>query len=287
MAENADPAQEWNLKIQPTSSFFELRLKELWAYRDLLFLFVRRDFISTYKQTLLGPLWFFIQPLLSSITFTFVFGKIAGIPTDGIPQILFYLTGLTCWNYFSECLTRTSSTFTTNSSIFGKVYFPRMVVPVSNVISNLFRFIIQFSLMLVFLAYYVFTGANVHPGPLILLTPVFLILMAGLGLGTGILVSSFTTKYRDFTFLLSFGVQLLMYTTPVIYPLSAMKNSSYKWLIDLNPMTPVIEGFRLAYLGAGEFTLSDLLYSTISMFVLLIVGLLIFNRVEKTFMDTV
>jgi len=277
----------WSLIIRPESKFWNLRLTELWAYRDLIMLFVRRDFVSTYKQTVLGPLWFFIQPLISSLTFTIIFGNIAKLPTDGLPHMLFYMSGIILWGYFSECLSRSSTTFTSNAGIFGKVYFPRLVVPISGVISNLLRLGIQFLLFVVFLIYYMMEGANVQPNLYVLLTPFFLLLMAGLGLGIGIIISAFTTKYRDFTFLIGFGIQLLMYASSVIYPLSKIENPNYRLLMMLNPMTPVIEGFRYAFLGSGMLSFELLLYSSIFTIVTLISGALIFTRVERNFMDTV
>ncbi|HRA99015.1 MAG TPA: ABC transporter permease [Ignavibacteria bacterium] len=284
MSENSQ--EEWTLEIKPVSGWFNFHLKDVWRYRDLLMMFVRRDFVAVYKQTILGPFWFFLQPILTTITFTIVFGNIAKISTDGIPPILFYMSGIVSWGYFSDCLTRTSSTFVTNANIFGKVYFPRLVSPLSNVISLLMKFGIQLFLFICFLIYYSFNGGNVNPNWYILLTPVLLLLMAGLGLGFGIIVSSLTTKYRDFSFLVSFGVQLLMYATPVIYPLSALPEK-YKWIVLANPMTAIIDTFRYAYLGAGTFNAGNLIYSSIFMVVILSFGIVIFNRVEKTFMDTV
>jgi len=284
MSENSQ--EEWTLEIKPVSGWFNFHLKDVWRYRDLLMMFVRRDFVAVYKQTILGPFWFFLQPILTTITFTIVFGNIAKISTDGIPPILFYMSGIVSWGYFSDCLTRTSSTFVTNANIFGKVYFPRLVSPLSNVISLLMKFSIQLFLFICFLIYYSFNGGNVNPNWYILLTPVLLLLMAGLGLGFGIIVSSLTTKYRDFSFLVSFGVQLLMYATPVIYPLSALPEK-YKWIVLANPMTAIIDTFRYAYLGAGTFNAGNLIYSSIFMVVILSIGIVIFNRVEKTFMDTV
>jgi len=277
---------EWTMEIKPVSGWFNFHLKDIWRYRDLLFMFVRRDFVAVYKQTILGPFWFFVQPILTTVTFTIVFGNIAKIPTDGIPPLLFYMTGIVCWSYFSDCLSRTSSTFITNANIFGKVYFPRLVSPLSNVISLLMKFGIQMLLLVCFLIYFKINGSNVNPNAYILLTPLLIVLMAGLGLGFGIIVSSLTTKYRDLTFLVSFGVQLLMYATPVIYPLSALPDK-YKWIVIANPMTAIIDTFRFAFLGAGSFNAGNLLYTTVFMIVILSIGIIIFNRVEKTFMDTV
>ena len=277
---------DWTLEIKPVSGWFNFHLKDVWRYRDLLFMFVRRDFVSVYKQTILGPFWFFLQPVLTTITFTIVFGNIAKIPTDGIPPILFYMSGIVCWGYFADCLTRTSSTFIANANIFGKVYFPRLVSPLSNIISLLMKFGIQMLLLIGFLIYFKLNGSAVNPNIYILLTPYLILLMAGLGLGFGIIVSSLTTKYRDLSFLVGFGVQLLMYATPVIYPLSATPEK-YRWIILANPMTAIIDTFRFAYLGAGTFNPGNLIYSSVFMLIVLAIGIVIFNRVEKTFMDTV
>ncbi len=277
---------EWTLEIKPVSGWFNFHLRDVWKYRDLLFMFVKRDFVSVYKQTILGPFWFFLQPILTTITFTVVFGNIAKIPTDGIPPILFYMSGIVCWGYFSDCLTRTSSTFITNANIFGKVYFPRLVSPLSNIISLLMKFGIQMLLLICFLIYFKMNGSNINPNIYILLTPYLILLMAGLGLGFGIIVSSLTTKYRDLTFLVSFGVQLLMYATPVIYPLSALPEK-YKWIVLANPMTSIVDTFRYAYLGAGTFDAGNLIYTSVFVVIILSIGVVVFNRVEKTFMDTV
>lgn len=277
---------EWTLEIKPVSGWLNFHFKDVWRYRDLLFMFVKRDFVAVYKQTILGPFWFFLQPVLTTVTFTIVFGSIAKIPTDGIPPLLFYMTGIVCWGYFADCLTRTSSTFVANANIFGKVYFPRMVTPLSNVVSLLMKFGIQMFLMIAFLAYYKATGTGVYPNEYILLTPILIIIMAGLGLGFGIIVSSLTTKYRDLTFLVSFGVHLLMYATPIIYPLSVLPEK-YRWIVLANPMTAIVDTFRYAYLGAGTFDPGNLVYSTVFMLVILTMGIIVFNRVEKTFMDTV
>ncbi len=244
--------------------------------------------MSIYKQTILGPLWFFIQPILTTIVFVVIFGNIAKISTNGQPRILFYLAGITMWNYFSETLTSTSNTFIVNASIFGKVYFPRLVMPLSKVISGLIKFAIQFLLFILVLAYFIISGAEVHPDLLgiLLITPVVLFIMAGLGLGAGLILSALTTKYRDLVFLISFGVQLGMYAAPIIYPLSAIP-AKYKWIILSNPLSSIMEAFRNVYLGAGELSLSGLLYSFTFMVVLVVTGTVIFNRVEKTFMDTV
>ena len=280
-------SDHWDLTIKPHSRLFDLHLADVWRYRDLLWLFVRRDFVSVYKQTILGPIWFFIQPLFTTLVFTVIFSGIAKISTDSYPPVLFYLAGTTPWNYFASCLNKTSNTFIANAGIFGKVYFPRLVVPLSIVVSNIIQFGIQFGLFLCFLLYYLATGSPIAPNWLWIpvLAPALILLMAALGLGTGIIVSSLTTKYRDFTFLLAFGVQLAMYGTPIIYPLSAIPQQ-WRWLIELNPMSAPVESFRALFLG-GSIPWSGLALSTAITAVLLFVGVVIFNKVEKTFMDTV
>jgi lipopolysaccharide transport system permease protein len=280
--------QNWTEVIEASGSWIDLRLKDVWHYRDLLRMFVKRDFIATYKQTILGPLWFFIQPILTTITFAFIFGRVAGIPTDGQPKLVFYLAGITIWNYFSDTFTKTATVFKDNAVLFGKVYFPRLLMPLSIVVSGLVRFGIQFTLFLLVLCYYIFKpGYNVQPTIYVLLTPLLVLLMAGFALGAGMIISSFTTKYRDLTFLLTFGVQLLMYATPVIYSSHSAKAQAYKHLIDLNPLSGIVETFRYAFLGGQEFSWSPLLYSSCWVVGLLLVGIIIFNKVEKTFMDTV
>ncbi len=280
-------SEKWDLVIQPDTRWWALHLNAVWEYRDLLWLFVRRDFVAVYKQTILGPLWFFIQPLMTTAVFTVVFSGVAQISTDGFPAMLFYLAGTTPWNYFSNCLTRTSSTFVVNAGIFGKVYFPRLIAPLSVVASNIIQFLIQLLLFLGFLAWHLAEGAPVHPDWtfVILLTPTLLLHMAALGLGIGIIVSSLTTKYRDLTFLIAFGVQLAMYATPVIYPMSALPDR-WRWLIEMNPMSAPIEAFRAVYLG-GQIPWHGLGVSAATTTVLLFLGVAIFNRVERTFMDTV
>lgn len=279
----------WDLEIKPMNNIFELHLADVWRYRDLLGLLVRRDFVSFYKQTILGPLWFFIQPLFTTIIFTFIFGNLAGISTDGLPQPLFYMAGITAWNYFADCLTKTSTVFKDNANIFGKVYFPRLIMPLSIVVSNLVRFGVQMILFLMLMAWYYFNGAQFSPTIYILLFPALLILMGLQGLGLGMIISAMTTKYRDLAFLVTFGIQLLMYATTVIYPLSTAikKYPEYAWLIEYNPMTPIIEGFRLGFLGEGSFTWGNLGYCTIISLTLTLIGLIIFNKVEKIFVDTV
>jgi lipopolysaccharide transport system permease protein len=278
--------RNWTKIIRPKRGIFDLRLGALWHARDLIMLFVRRDFVSIYKQTILGPLWYIIQPLFTTIVFTVIFGNFAKLPTDGLPKFLFYLSGTVVWSYFASCLTKTSETFTTNAGLFGKVYFPRLAVPISILISNLIAFSIQFGFFLVFLGYFVLRGSNIHPNLWILMTPVLLLLMAGLGLGLGIIISSMTTKYRDLRYLVQFGVQLLMYATPVIYPISTIPKQ-FQWVLIVNPMTSIVETFRYAYLGAGDINLAGLLYSTGFMLIAIFVGVIIFNRVEATFMDTI
>jgi ABC-type polysaccharide/polyol phosphate export systems, permease component len=276
----------WDLILRPHRNLLDLRLGELWRYRDLVILFVRRDFVSAYKQTILGPLWYLIQPLLTTIIFTVIFGSIAKLPTDGLPQFLFYMSGTVIWTYFSDCLSKTSVTFVSNSNLFGKVYFPRLAVPVSILISSLITFLIQFAFFLVFMLFFVLQGASIHPNLWILFSPVLVLMMAGLGLGFGIIISALTTKYRDLRFLVQFGVQLLMYATPVIYPASSIP-ARYRTLIAANPMTSIVETFRYAFLGAGSVDPGQLLYSFGFTVIVVAVGVIIFNRVEATFMDTV
>ena len=279
--------ENWTMTIEPQRSLLDLRLGELWRYRDLVLLFVRRDFVSVYKQTVLGPLWYLIQPLLTTITFTVVFGNIASLPTDGLPQFLFYMSGTVVWGYFAACLTKTSETFVQNANLFGKVYFPRLAVPVSVLISSLITFLIQFAMFLAFMLYFAVRGTPIQPEWLwIALSPVLILMMAGLGLGFGVIISSLTTKYRDLRFLVQFGVSLLMYATPVIYPVSSIPER-FQWVILANPMTPIVEAFRFAFLGAGTVDTGHLLYSFAFMLVVVFLGSVIFNRVEQTFMDTV
>jgi lipopolysaccharide transport system permease protein len=285
---NRQHSEDWDMVIEPKNSVFSLNLMEVWRHGYLLRMFVRRDLVAVYKQTILGPLWFFIQPLLTTLTFTVIFGNIAQISTDGLPQILFYMSGITIWNYFSESLTNTSNTFTTNANIFGKVYFPRLVMPLSKIISGLLKFGIQYLLFIIILLFFLKKGSAVKPDlmGILLITPIVVVIMAGLGLGLGLILSSLTTKYRDLVFLITFGIQLLMYATPVIYPLSTMADK-FKWLIEANPLSWLVEAFRKVYLGAGILSWPGLLYSFACMLVILLTGIFIFNRVEKTFMDTV
>lgn len=277
----------WDLVIKPHNKWYQIDLWALWKYRDLMMLLVYRDFVSVYKQTILGPIWFFIQPIFTTITFTFIFGNLAGISTDGVPPILFYLAGITLWTYFADCLNKTSNTFVTNAGVFGKVYFPRLIVPLSVLISNLFKLGIQFGLFIGIWVYFNLKGSEIAPNWTYLwLFPILIIIMAGLGLGFGILISSLTTKYRDLTFLVGFGVQLLMYASPVVYPVSIVPEK-YKLLILANPMTSIIETFKFVFLGEGYFSFNALGYSAAFMAVLLTLGVLVFNQVEKSFMDTV
>ncbi len=283
-----DTGDEWDLEIKPQASLLDLNLKEVWRYRDLMMLFVRRDFVAQYKQTILGPLWHIIQPVLTTIMFLLVFGKIANIPTDGIEAVPFYMSGITIWNYFSTCLTATSNTFTANAGIFGKVYFPRLVLPLSIVISNIVKLGIQFGILLLCIIWFaIFKGVPIAFGTNWLLLPVLVIIMAGIGLGSGIIISSLTTKYRDLSVLIGFAVQLLMYATPVAYPLSYLKNKSFAPLIEWNPLSPVVEGFRYAVFQKGTFDLFSLGYSVLFMIVVLVIGAVYFSKVERTFMDTV
>ena len=278
--------EHWDLIIEGKSSLFDVKFADVWRYRDLLLMFVKRDFVSTFKQTILGPLWFFIQPLLTTITFTFIFGNLAGISTDGIPKPLFYMAGITPWNYFSDCLNKTSNVFSANAGIFGKVYFPRLIMPLSIVVSNLMRFGVQMIMFIIILIYYHFTGSQIEIKNSLILFPILVLLMAFLGLGLGMIITSLTTKYKDLQFLLQFGVTLLMYATTVIYPLSAAPEK-YKKYIELNPMTGIIEAFRFSFLGKGEFSAGSLCYSSLLTILILIVGIIIFNKTERSFVDTI
>lgn len=278
----------YQLVIEPKDKLLDLNLKEVWRYRDLLFLFVRRDFVAVYKQTIFGPLWFFIQPILTTLMFMVVFGGIAKMSTDGLPQAVFYLAGIVSWNYFADALKATSETFTQNANIFGKVYFPRVITPLSIVVSKLLTFGVQFLLFLLVFFYYLFlTDANLEPNYFILLVPVLIIMTAGLALGLGLVITALTTKYRDFRFLIGFAIQLAMYATPIIYPISEIEDENIKKAVLANPMSSIIETFRFAFTGTGNFSWSSLGYSFGVMIVLMVLGTIIFNRVQKTFMDTV
>ena len=278
--------KEWDIVIEGSTSLFDLKFKDVWHYRDLLGLFVKRDFVSFYKQTILGPIWFFIQPLFTTIIYTFIFAGLAGISTDGLPQPLFYMAGITAWNYFADCLTKTSTVFKDNTQIFGKVYFPRLILPLSIVVSNLIRFGVQLILFILMIGYYYLQGTVITFSWMLLLFPVLVLMMAFLGLGLGLIVTAMTTKYRDLAFLVTFGVQLLMYTTTVIYPLNSAPEK-YKQLIELNPMTGIIEAFRYSFLGRGEFSVWSVGYSALFTIIVLFLGIIIFNKTEKSFVDTI
>lgn len=289
----AEKEQEWTTVIKPKNKLFQVNLKEIWQYRDLLTLFVKRDIKVQYKQTILGPLWWLIQPAFTVIMYMVVFGGIAGIPTDGVPQPLFYLAGICMWQYFADCLNKTSNTFVVNAGVFGKVYFPRLISPLSNVISNFVRLGIQLFLFLLVYVYYLISGVSVSPNVYLLLFPILVVMLAGISLGFGILFSSMTTKYRDLQILLTFFVQLWMYATPVVYPLSQVKGKMMMGVdvynvMCLNPLTAIVETFKYSALGAGEFIgWGWLAYSFCFMILLLLLGIVIFNRVQKSFMDTV
>jgi lipopolysaccharide transport system permease protein len=277
---------KWDMIIEGKSSLLDFKFREVWRYRDLLMILVKRDFVSFYKQTIFGPLWFFIQPIFTTIIFTFIFGNLAGISTDGLPQPLFYLAGITAWNYFADCITKTSTVFKDNVSIFGKVYFPRLIMPLSIVVSNLVRFLVQFLLFILMLFYYQIGDSNIQITWALGLFPILIGLMAMFGLGLGLIITALTTKYRDLAFLVTFGVQLLMYTTTVIYPLSAAPDQ-FKSLISANPMTPIIEAFRLGFLGEGNFNIPSFSFSVVIILITFILGVLIFNKTERSFVDTI
>ncbi len=286
MHDSSEHNEHWTEIIEPKTRLLDLRLAELWRYRDLIMMFVRRDFVSNYKQTILGPIWFFLQPLLTTITYMLIFGSMAKLSTDGLPMLLFYLSGITIWNYFAETLNKTATVFRDNAQMFGKVYFPRLTMPFSIVLSNLIRFAIQMVLFLIVWAWYFFKSDAVHPNALIVVVPVLVLIMGILGLGFGMIISAMTTKYKDLILLLTFGVQLLMFATPVIYPMSSVPEN-FKWLIFANPMTSIVETFRYAFLGSGTFSWLHIVYSAVFSIIILIAGTIIFNRVEKNFTDTV
>lgn len=277
--------ERWDSVIESKHSLFDINFKEIWNYRDLLVLFIKRDFVTVYKQTILGPLWFFIQPLLTTITFTIIFGNVAQLSTDGAPKVVFYMAGITLWNYFSSCLSSVSSVFNSNAGIFGKVYFPRLIMPLTIVASNLMKFGVQFLLFIGFVIYFVLQN-QISPNWFILLTPVIIVLMALIAMGIGLILSSMTTKYKDLTQLITFGVSLLMYATPVIYPSSSVPEN-YVWLIQLNPLVGLFDYMRFAYLGIGQFSVFSLIYPSIFAVIILFLGILVFNKTQKTFMDTV
>ncbi len=279
--------QVWTMRIRPHERLWHIDLGEIWRYRDLIELFVRRNIVVQYKQTILGPLWYLIQPILTVIMNMVVFGNIAKMSTDGMPQALFYMAGNICWFYFSDCLNQSSNTFTANQNMFGKVYFPRLVVPIAVVISNLLRFVIQVGLFVVLYLYFFMAGSPIAPNWAILLAPLLVVMLAGLGLGFGILISSLTTKYRDFSILFTFIVHLWMYATPIVYPISMVEEGTLRTLIMANPMTSIIEAFKYATLGQGYFSWFALGYSFLFMSVLLLFSIVIFNKVQRNFMDTV
>jgi lipopolysaccharide transport system permease protein len=278
--------QLWTEEIKSQNTLFSINFKEVWHYRDLLLMLVKRDYVTFYKQTILGPIWFFVQPILTTIIYIILFGQVAKLSTDGLPQMAFYLSGVTIWSYFSDVLNKTAIVFQTNASIFGKVYFPRLIMPLSIVISGLMKFLIQFTLFVSVVLYFTFIKESIQPNFWILATPFLLFLMAAFALGLGMIFSSMTTKYKDLTMLLTFGVQLFMYVTPVVYTVTSIP-SQYKFIVHYNPLTSIFECFRYGYLGAGHFQPLTLVYSAISIFVLLALGVVIFNKVEKSFMDTV
>lgn len=279
----------WLFEITPKNKFFSLNLKEVWQYRDLLMLFVKRDVVTVYKQTILGPLWYLIQPLFTSITFTIIFNKVAGIETGTVPPFLFNLAGIMVWNYFTACLTGTSDTFRSNAAIFGKVYFPRLIMPLSTVISNLLKFGIQFLIFAAFFVFYYLQGAAVSPNGSLLFFPLLIALMGILGLGLGMLISSLVTKYRDLSYLIGFGVQLLMYLSAVMYPMALIKDKmpDYAWLVQYNPLAYIIETTRFMLLGIGDVSVLGLVYTVTVTIIVFFMGLLVFNKTEKSFIDTV
>lgn len=286
MVKDALKTEKWDIILTPKSKLLSFPWSEVWKYRDLLAMFVKRDVVTMYKQTVLGPIWFFIQPILTTIVYIVVFGGIAGISTDGVPKILFYSAGIVMWNYFSEVFTLTSKTFTENASLFGKVYFPRIIVPASKVVSGLLKFFVQLLFFLSVYAYFQLNGTAIKPTIHLIFVPVLVFIMAGMGLGFGIIFTSLTSKYRDLSFLIQFGVQLLMYATPIIYPLSVIPEK-YKTYILLNPITHIVEAFRYSFLGVGNWSWIGIGYASAVTMVILFIGLIIFNRVERTFMDTV
>jgi len=284
-----EPEEDWDIEITSHNRLLDLKLKDVWHYRDLLLLLVKRDFIAFYKQTILGPVWFFVQPVITILMYTIVFGNLAGIPTDGVPKPLFYLAGTIIWNYFADCLSKTSTVFKDNAAMLSKVYFPRLIMPLSIVFSNLVKFGVQLVLFIVLLIFYWLNGAVIRPNIIILLFPLLILLIAAQGLGFGMLISAVTTKYRDLAFIVSFGVPLLMYSTTVIYPLSEvmLKHPGYQWFVKLNPVTAVIETFRYGFLGRGSFSWGLFGYSSLITLFVLVTGIIVFNRIEKNFVDTV
>ncbi|TWP25131.1 ABC transporter permease [Apibacter muscae] len=282
---NESSPQTWTEVISSKHSLLDLNLKEVWKYRDLVYMLVKRDFITSFKQTILGPIWFFVNPILTTLMYIVIFGNVAGLSTDGAPMLVFYLAGVTLWNFFSSSLSSTSNVFVGNASVFGKVYFPRLVMPLSIIASNLMRFIVQYLLFIIVIIYYLLKG-EIEPNLWILATPILLLLMAMFSMGVGMIFSSMTTKYKDLSMLLGFGISLSMYVTPVIIPISSFPKK-YKWIIDINPLSGIFECFKYGYLGVGDFSLNMLIYSTIFISITLFLGIIIFNKVQKTFMDTV
>jgi lipopolysaccharide transport system permease protein len=282
----SDSKQVWTEEIKAHSSIFSVNFKEVWHYRDLLLMLVKKDYVTFYKQTILGPVWFFIQPILTTLIYVMIFGQIAKLSTDGVPQIAFYLSGVTIWNYFSETLTKTATVFRDNAAVLGKVYFPRLIMPLSIVVSGLMKFAIQFALFLAVVFYYTFSNNSIHPNIWLLATPFLVLLMAAFSLGLGMIFSSLTTKYKDLVFLLTFGIQLFMFATPVVYSITSIPEER-QWIINLNPLTGIFECFRYGFLGSGNFDPQSLIMSTGIIAVILSLGVLIFNKVEKSFMDTV
>jgi lipopolysaccharide transport system permease protein len=278
--------QQWTEEIKSNDSLFSVNFKEIWHYRDLLMMLVKKEYITFYKQTILGPIWFFVQPILTTSIYVLLFGQIAKLSTDGSPQIAFYLSGITIWNYFSESLTKGSAVFRDNAAVMGKVYFPRLIMPLSIVVSGLMKFSIQFTLFICVILYFTFVKGLIHPNLWVLATPFLLLLMAALSLGLGMIFSALTTKYKDLSFLLTFGIQLLMYASPVVYSVNSIPEQ-YKWILIANPLTGIFECFRYGFLGSGTFEPSSLIMTTCITLTILGVGVLIFNKVEKTFMDTV
>ena len=278
--------QDWDLHITSRKKILTLNLRELWNFKDLLLMFVKKDIITIYKQTILGPIWFFVQPIMTTLIFMFVFGNIANISTDGLPQSLFYLSGIVLWNYFSECFIQTSDTFLQNTEIFGKVYFPRIIIPVSKVFSGFVKFLIQFSLFLAIFFFHFISNDQISPNVNILLTPIIVLIIAGYGLGLGLIFSSLTSKYRDLKFLLQFGVQLLMFSTPIIYPLSTLDGNALIFM-KLNPLTHLFEAFKYSFLGNGILNYIGIIYSLSIMLIVLLIGTIFFNRTEKNFIDSV
>jgi len=283
---NQDQENYWTNIIVSKRNLLDINLAEIWEYKDLLYMFIRRDIVTIYKQTILGPIWYFIQPLLTMVVYIIVFSNIANIPTDNVPPALFYLAGIVMWNYFSDSFSQTSDTFFQNASIFGKVYFPRIIVPLSKVISTLIKFFIQALLFFAVYIYFFIRGSNLNPGYTVLLVPFYLFLMGSIGLGVGIIFSSLTTKYRDLKFIISTFIQLFMYATPVIYPMSILPEKYYAMMF-FNPVAHIIEGFKFAFFGSGELNIGGLVYTTIFAFIILIAGIIIFNKIEHNFMDTI